>query len=226
MSSFWHQALKSLQRNELDIPLAILYSVEGRHDLPAVTECVFKGALGLSAGHAAAPGRGSLTDSAEGFFPFFRSMMETDELLVLQKDRGTFPEHLTVEIQWRGFREPSTTIVIIPLRSGEETLGFLVMGLNPRRAYNEDYASFVKLLGRQLTTSMTSAVLFDQAKLKHSHLSEQLVLRTREAAEIEARFKTLAELNPVGMFYSSPSGEILYANKACKTSLAISKGTI
>jgi PAS domain-containing protein len=34
-------------------------------------------------------------------------------------------------------------------------------------------------------------------------------------ADSEAKFKVLTELNPVGMYYLSPSGDILYCNDMC-----------
>jgi len=45
--------------------------------------------------------------------------------------------------------------------------------------------------------------------LEESRLSEQL-------ADSESKFRVLTELNPVGMYYLSPDGNILYANDMCK----------
>jgi PAS domain-containing protein len=48
--------------------------------------------------------------------------------------------------------------------------------------------------------------------LEESRLSEQL-------ADSESKFRVLTELNPVGMYYLSPDGNILYANDMCELSL-------
>lgn len=44
---------------------------------------------------------------------------------------------------------------------------------------------------------------------EESDLSKQL-------ADSESKFKVLTELNPVGMYYLSPDGNILYCNDECK----------
>lgn len=135
--------------------------------------------------------------------------------MVLQKADGNLPGDLLQGIRWRGFGEPSTTVVIFPLAAGEVVLGFLFLGLNPRRAYDEDYERFIQLLSRQLSTSLTTAALIEQASLNQANLSRQLLLRTQEVADGESRFKAMTELNPLGMYYISPLGEVLYANETC-----------
>ncbi len=104
------------------------------------------------------------------------------------------------------FGEVSKAVVILPLAAGEVVLGLLFLGLNPRRAYDEDFDGFIKLLSRQLSTSLTAAVLIEQAKLKQAELSKNL-------AEGQSRFKALTELNTAGLFYISTTGEVLYANE-------------
>ena len=83
-------------------------------------------------------------------------------LLLLVED-GSLPKGLLPGLSWRGFG-PSTTVAILPSIAAEETLGFLLMGLNPRRPYDEDYQGFIQLVHRQLSTSLTSALLVDRAK--------------------------------------------------------------
>jgi GAF domain-containing protein len=107
--------------------------------------------------------------------------------------------------------------------SGDSILGFLVMGVNPRRSYDDDYQLFIQLLSRQLATSMASVVLFEEeirqgqraarlAALDRIELSKQLDLRTQEAMESETKFTRMAEFAPVGMFIANSRGEITYSN--------------
>ena len=109
--------------------------------------------------------------------------------------------------------------------TGESILGFLVMGINPRRPYDDDYCLFVQLLSRQLATSMASVVLFEEeirrgqraarlAALDREELSEQLAARTQEAVESETKFTRMAELASVGMFIANSEGRITYCNEA------------
>lgn len=56
----------------------------------------------------------------------------------------------------------------------------------------------------------------DGENLEESDLSKQL-------ADSESKFKVLTELNPVGMYYLSPEGNILYANDMCMLSFNVCK---
>ena len=50
---------------------------------------------------------------------------------------------------------PCKSAIFLPIRSTEDNvLGFMILGVNPRRQYDDDYKVFVKLLSRQLATSM------------------------------------------------------------------------
>ena len=109
--------------------------------------------------------------------------------------------------------------------TGESTLGFLVLGVNPRRPFDEDYNLFVQLLSRQIATSLASVVLFEEeirrgqqaaqmAALDRIELSEQLAARTQEAKDSEFKFTQLAEFVPVGVFIGSSEGVITYCNES------------
>jgi PAS domain S-box-containing protein len=92
----------------------------------------------------------------------------------------------------------------------------LVLGVNPRRAYDEEYEAFAAMLNRQLATSLASALLFEDEVRKSRHaaetaaqkqeqLSQQLELQTR-------RMRRMTELSPVGMYLFDPEGKLVEAN--------------
>jgi hypothetical protein len=60
--------------------------------------------------------------------------MRTREPTKLQTRDGTLPESLMECIEWHGFGEPCQEAVIFPVRptAGENVLGFLSIGVNPR----------------------------------------------------------------------------------------------
>ena len=119
--------------------------------------------------------------------------MKTREPKVLNLTDGSISESLIEGIEWRGFGEPCREAVVCPVRptTGENVMGFLVIGINPRRPYDEDYQSFIQLIDRQLATSLASTSLLETeirrgltaaeaAALERSRLSEELaVQRTR-----------------------------------------------
>lgn len=235
---FWPQVQKGLEYNEYDVPFALIYSVRddtGESEVSSLhsgslahsPQLVLDGSLGAPEGHRAAVSNIDLRHSEEGFAPFMRQSMAAGGVpIILSQDAGTLPTHLTEGLQWRGFGDPSRTLVVfpvIPTTGGEAVVGFIVMGVNPRRPYDEDYKLFIHLLSRQLATSMASVVLFEEeikrgqraarlAALDRQELSMQLYLRTQEAVESEYRFTRMAEFAPVGMFIANYAGKINYCN--------------
>lgn len=98
-----------------------------------------------------------------------------------------------------------------------------MLGVNPRRPFDEDYRLFLQLLTRQLTTSLGTMLLFEGevnrneqnarvAAMEKVVLSEQLALRTTEARDYEHKFAHLAAVAPVGIFIGDGQGQITYIN--------------
>ena len=235
VKGFWDEVLAALECNEFDTPFVLLYSLHGElqdsddssinsASLTASRQCYLEGALGVPIGHSAAPESVDLQHS-EGFVPVFREVMKTNKPTVLDVTQGELPGHLLEGLEVRGFGDPLRSVVVCPIHptTGESTLGFLVMGINPRRPFDEDYGLFVQLLSRQLATSLASVVLFEEeirrgqkaakmAALDRIELSEQLAARTQEAIESETKFTRMAEFAPVGMFIANSQGLITYCN--------------
>lgn len=229
VKSFWTKVLEGLEENHFDVPFALLYSVADADDgefssnsssgsSMAMKSCVFEGGLGIPEAHPAAPPQLDLKRSREGFIPSFREAMRTREPTKLQTRDGTLPESLMEGIEWRGFGEPCREAVIFPVRptTGENVLGFLLIGVNPRRPYDEQYTSFTAMLNRQLATSLASIILFEEeirrgktaaeaAAMEQEHLTEQLAVQTK-------RLQRMTELSPVGLFYIDAEGLLLEAN--------------
>ncbi|KAM5355443.1 hypothetical protein ACJ41O_002089 [Fusarium nematophilum] len=237
VQGFWPQVQKGLEYNEYDVPFAMVYSaredteseVSSLHSGSLIhsPQLVLEGALGVPDDHPAAVSHLDLRQSEEGFAPYMRQSMAAGGLpIVLSEENGTLPSNLIEGLRWRGFGDPSKTLVVfpvIPTTTGESVIGFIVMGVNPRRPYDDDYKLFIHLLSRQLATSMASVVLFEEeikrgqraarlAALDRQELSMQLYLRTQEAVESEYRFTRMAEFAPVGMFIANYAGKINYCN--------------
>ncbi|TQV98650.1 hypothetical protein V2A60_007632 [Cordyceps javanica] len=238
VSGFWPLVQQGLEYNEFDVPFNLIYSTskeEAESEISSVrsgslahpTHLTLEASSGAPEGHVAAPKTIDLRTSEEGFAPYMRQSINMGGLpVVLSQKDGTLPEELIAGIQWRGFGDPCRTIVVHPIVStsgGESITDFLIIGVNPRRPYDDDYQLFIHLLARQLATSMASVVLFEEeikrgqmaAKLAaedRRELSMQLLLRTQEANESEHRFTRMAAYAPVGMFIADAAGKINYCN--------------
>jgi len=162
VKGFWVQVLSALTDNEFDTPFVLLYSVSDDIDSDASSlhsssllgskQCYLEGSLGVPAHHAAAPEQIDLKEGTEGFGPVLREVMKTDKPVVLSIGSGDLPHEMLDGLEWRGFGDACRDVVICPIHptTGEAILGFLVMGINPRRPYDDDYNLFVQLLSRQL----------------------------------------------------------------------------
>lgn len=225
--------MKGLEDNIFDFPYALLYSVvddmeleaddgasisQGSESSATIKSCVLEGTLGVPEGHPTAAKRLDLKRSRGGFVPSFREAMKTREPKLLTIVDGTLLQSLTEGFEWRGFGEPCREDIVCPIRptTGENVMGFLVVGVNPRPPFDDDYQSFIRLLDRQLATSLASVTLLEvevrrgltaaeTAALERSRLSEELAVQ-------RSRLHRIAEISPVVMFSIDSEGVSLEAN--------------
>ncbi|OIW32623.1 hypothetical protein CONLIGDRAFT_572111 [Coniochaeta ligniaria NRRL 30616] len=228
VKQFWGLVLEGLQDNHRDVPFALLYSVGDNDDADhssissgstiSLKCCHFEGSIGVPDGHVAAPQHLDLKRSREGFVPSFREAMRTREPTLLHTRDGTLPEALLEGINWRGFGDPCREAIIFPVRptNGDAVLAFLVLGVNPRRPYDDEYKAFISMLNRQLATSLASVILYEDevrrsrdaaeaAALEKEQLTQQLDLQA-------SRLRRMTEQSPLGMFLISPEGVLREAN--------------
>ena len=228
VKEFWKHCLQGLEPDDIDVPFAILYSIIDNDDADTASHssdstislksCVLEGSIGIPEGHPAAPPKLDLKRSQEGFVPAFREAMRTREPTMLQTRDGTLPESLMEGITWRGYGDQCKEAIIFPVRptNGELVCAFLVIGVQPRRAYDEEYSAFAAMLNRQLATSLASVMLFEDemkrsrnaaelAQVQREQLSRELALQT-------SRMRRMTELSPLGMYLFSPEGMLLEAN--------------
>ncbi|CAI6252117.1 unnamed protein product [Periconia digitata] len=226
---FWTCVLEGLEENHYDIPFALLYSIADSDDADTASHssdstislksCFLEGSIGIPDGHPAKPRKLDLKRSTEGFVPAFREAMRTREPTILHTRNGSLPEDLIDGIRFRGHGDPCKEAIIIPVRptNGENIFAFLLIGINPRRAYDEDYKIFAHMLNRQLATSLASFLLFEE-EVRRNKIAAEAATLEREALsqqlELQAsRMRRMTELSPLGMYLFSPEGVLLEANE-------------
>ncbi|KAM0277436.1 hypothetical protein ACHAQH_005800 [Verticillium albo-atrum] len=228
IKQFWQLLMDSFEDNHFDVPFALLYSVVDAEDdnessvssgsTMSLKSCHFEGSIGVPDAHIAAPRQLDLKRSRDGFIPAFREAMRTREPTLLHTRDGTLPEELLEGINWRGFGDPCKQAVIFPVRptNGENVLAFLMLGISPRRFYDDGYKSFTAMLNRQMSTSLASFMLYEDevkksrdlveaAALEQESLAHQLQLQT-------SRMRRMTELSPLGMYLVSPDGVLREGN--------------
>ncbi len=236
VDSYWESVIRELAAVEprYDIPLAILYTIEDDPDAPTDADaspaqrCRLAGTLGVPDKHPIAPATLSLQSDACPLSTSFREAIAAQHPTLLQATDGTLPHALLEGLQCRGFEgDPCRAAIICPIRptKDEKAMGCLLLGLNPRRPYNNEYRQFISLLSQKLSTSLASIVLLEeearrgrnaaeQAAFDQAMLKEKLEVQTKEANESLQMFEAVAEFVPVGMCFGDPEGNITYANDA------------
>ncbi|KAE8443515.1 hypothetical protein EG329_001755 [Mollisiaceae sp. DMI_Dod_QoI] len=230
---FWQQLLLGLEADHLDLPFAILYSAgvdvnetlsESSEQSRNLKNWVLERAVRVPKPCPSIQSRITTEIEMEQFLPGFFDIIRSESPTLLTAENGLLPDWMVKEVKIGNSEHFCESAVFLPIRStADNVLGFLILGINPRKRFDDDYMVFIELLSRQLATSMASAVLFEeeirrgrmaaeQAAQDRSILSDKLAIQTHEALETESRFRRMADLAPVGMFHTDPSGMLLYAN--------------
>ena len=148
-----------------------------------------------------------------GFHQVVKKAISSGEPIRLEIAHDMTPDWLKSDAPGRAFDEPITHAVVMPIRpttrndsEGLNAIGFVIMGLNPRRAYDTDYQRYTRLWSQQLATSAASVVLLEQENRRRLQLKAQLSIN-------ELRFSRFAEMSNVAMWILEPSGNLVYGNQ-------------
>ncbi|KAF7547760.1 hypothetical protein G7Z17_g7498 [Cylindrodendrum hubeiense] len=236
VKSYWIRTIEELERwtPAYDVPLAFIYSVGDDDDGDSSASkygcprtCRLEGSLGVPENHIIAPPIINLRDSDDGLAPMFRESLNSPHAILLQTKDETLPEGLLHGLEWRGFGDPCQAAIICPIRPTKEehVMGILVLGLNPRRPYDNDYRQFISLLNQKLTSSLASTVLLEeetrrrrnateQAAYDNARLKERLEYQTEQTNRTVQTLTAVAEFIPVGMCFVDTDGNVTFANEA------------
>ncbi|KAK6600138.1 Hybrid signal transduction histidine kinase K 1 [Botrytis cinerea] len=205
---FWQLMLGGLAENEYDFPFVLLYSVlddiendatSSRGSISSdsstsIKSVILEGSLGVPKGHVSAQSRLDLKRHLGGYVPALREAMKTRQPTLLSLSDSMLPVGLTRGYNWRGF----------------------VIGVNPRRPYDADYDSFVKILNRQLANSLASVTLFQDEIRRGTDAAEiaaaERMKLSEELAFQKGRLQRIAEVSPVALFSVDSDGTLLEAN--------------
>lgn len=233
VATYWAKLLETLGAvtPQYDIPLAILYSVYDDSAKKQTKLCRFEGGLGVPEGHAIAPATLSISSSSSsssaGLAPVFQEALYAQRDAPFHIQTSGLPDALMQGLEWRGFGDACQNIIVCPIRPtrDENVMGLLVLGLNPRRPYDNDYQQFISLLNQKLASTLASTVLLEeesrrgrnaaqQAAYEQAQLEAKLADRTREATESLKKFEAVADFIPVGMAFQNAQGVLTYCNDA------------
>lgn len=216
-SSIFQHVIDALATESNDLPMALLYSAD--EERPGICRLKLEGSIGVPADHEIAPAQAEFFQSKNGLIPLFREARSRDIPLVTRTTDEHYrkPEGSLLDgIQWAGFGERCNEIVIAPLANASKLFGFLVLGTNPRRAFDSSYQQFIADLTNLLLAKLMSAVSTDEAKMR------EMALR-RDLADRENRIRYMTKHAQVGMVHLTLEGTLVWANEQYYKILGISK---
>lgn len=223
-------------RNDKDILFILLYSVEyDPTDSHSITTRLseehqkfrLRGAVGLPADSPAGPACLDLREDA-GFTPYFRQAIAAREPTTISFDKDLAAAELLRGAAWRGFGDACRAAAVCslnPTSSKDDVLGFMVVGLNPRRPYDDNYRRFISIASRVLSTSLTSILLHEEDIRRRERaianneamrleLKQQLLDAQKEVERSVFKFQRFAEGADIGIFILGLNGVYSYRNEA------------
>ncbi|KAH0359223.1 hypothetical protein KCU65_g10070, partial [Aureobasidium melanogenum] len=142
-TNVWSHIVEGCQSFERDVPMLLVYSAD--LVLSQRSEhCTLRleGSLGINDEHEQTLRHVDIDDSAHPLAPAFRSSKALDHPIVLDTSNDTLTQFRD-KVEWRGWPEPSSLVIVMPIFTNGLITGFIVMGLNPRRPYDDDLKKLV-----------------------------------------------------------------------------------
>lgn len=190
--------ITSLATDPLDVPMALLFQADTQAE-PGKTILRVRGHLGIPEGHALlrdGQDVADLTDVA-GIVSLCRQA-NNGRVLTVHDERFE-------SVDWLGFKMPPETIVTVALRTSRRLFGFLVIGTNPYRPFDDACEQFTTDLTGTASNLLAAALDADNLRREQQKLQNEL-----EFSDLKVRH--LVEHASIGMAHAKPDGTLLWAN--------------
>lgn len=190
--------MKCLEMNELDITMAMMYSIDDEWEQPKSILRLGGNHLGIPAGHHLLVDNQPL-HSSEGLIPLCRRARSESASFTLKADERFDG------VKWRGPGGSSQTVSVLPLVHGTRLYGFLILGTNPRLEDRVN-AQLTNELSRMVSSLLASAVSTQESMKRQEGLE-------RDLAQSDMKIQHLVQHASVGMVHILLDGCTIWANE-------------
>lgn len=209
LEDLWSRCVEALTSQMSDIHFLALYSLDHARLASGERQYTLKDPVGITQHVDGLRPNVNLDNDTEdrGLLPSLQKAAETRTPAILRLSDDTLSQSLLACLRAMGVDEELRTCVTYPLySSGDDHVeAFLLVGINPKRPYDQDYRLWIDLLARQIESAMASVKLFEQEKER---------LRQQAFYQSEMKFKKFAENAQVGIFGFDSAGNMSLCNDA------------
>jgi signal transduction histidine kinase len=189
-----------LARERRDVPFVLVYLLE-----PSGQELRLAGSAGLGPGTPASPLRVAMTWDGTPGWPVAEVTATGNEALV--EDLATRFHDLPAE-PWG---QPSHQAMVLPIpRFGSDLpAGALVLGISPRRAFDDDYRGFVTLAAGHIATAVANAWAQEEERNRAeglARMNRQIQETNQELTRLNEKMQELDRLK--SQFFANVSHEL------------------
>ena len=175
-------AASALGGNPADVPFALLYLLDAGGD-----DALLATTVGLDAGTRASPYHLALAQSDEAMSWPFAEVARTG-LPVVVEDLAALFGSLAIQPD---AATPRSALVLPVAQAGQEQVaGFLVAGISPQRALDDEYRGFFGLVAGQIATAITDARAYEAERGRAEALAELDRAKTAFFSNVSHEFRT------------------------------------